>query len=225
MDYLTYAYLQRGQAAKALSVLDDLRAKPELKAADFKIGYAATAMPVRYAIETSNWEEARNIQPIAGAPPQVAAIAYWARAIGSARDANPPAAESELAKLSDCESRLKASGNEYWRTQTHVLLLEAQAWIAQAQGKSDEAVTLLRSAATTEDSVEKLPVTPGPIVPAREQLGELLLFLNRPQQALKEYEVSLANAPGRRGALSGAAQASESIGDLKKAREYRAALH
>jgi hypothetical protein len=224
MDYLTYAYLQRGQSAKALSVLDDLRAKPELKAGDFKVGYAATAMRVRFAIETRDWEQARNIQAFEGASPQVTAIAYWSRAIGSARSANPSAAEAELAKLSDCEARLKASGNEYWRTQTHVLLLESQAWIAQARGDSDEAVSLLRSAANTEDSVEKLPVTPGPIVPAREQLGELLLMLNHPQQALQEYEVSLTNAPGRRGALRGAADASENIGDLKKARAYRAAL-
>jgi hypothetical protein len=225
MDYLTYAYLQRGQAPKALSVLDDLRAKPELKAADFKIGYAATAMPVRYAIENRQWQEASNIEPVAGASPQVAAIAYWARAVGYARSEKPKSAAPELAKLSDCESRLKASGNEYWRAQTHILLSEAQAWTAHAEGKSDEAVSLLRSAADAEDAVEKLPVTPGPIVPAREQLGDLLLTLNRPEQALHELEVSLATAPGRRGALSAAAQASEAVGDHKKAQEFRAALH
>ena len=181
-------------------------------------------MPVRFAIETSDWKEARNIQPIAGASPQVAAIAYWARAVGFARSAQPAAAEPELAKLSDCEARLKASGNEYWRTQTHILLLEAQAWTAQAQGKSDEAVSLMRSAANAEDSVEKLPVTPGPIVPAREQLGELLLILNRPQQALQEYEASLANAPGRRGALNGAATHRKTSATLRKRRSIRAAL-
>lgn len=225
MDYLTYAYLQRGQSPKAQKVLEDLRSKPELKAADFKIGYAATAMPVRYAIENRQWEAASNIELIEGSSPQVAAIAHWARAVGFARSGKPDSAGPEIAKLEDCEARLKASGNEYWRTQTHILLLEAQAWTAQSKGKSDEAVSLLRSAADAEDAVEKLPVTPGPIVPAREQLGDLLLVLKHPEQALNEFEVSLTTAPRRRGALSGAAQASENIGDLKKAKEFRAALN
>jgi hypothetical protein len=83
---------------------------------------------------------------------------------------------------------------------------------------------LLRLAANEEDDVEKLPVTPGPIVPAREQLAEMLLSVNRPKEALSEFEASLVFAPGRRGAISGAARAAELVGDTKKAQQLRAAL-
>ncbi|MGH9695864.1 MAG: hypothetical protein ACRD5Z_17055, partial [Bryobacteraceae bacterium] len=57
--------------------------------------------------------------------------------------------------------------------------------------------------------IEKLPVTPGPIVPGREQLGYLLLEQNQPILAAKEFESALVSAPGRRGALTGAAHAAE----------------
>ncbi len=224
MDYLTYAYLQKGQYSEARRVLDDLASKEELKAADFKIGYAATAMPVRFAVERGQWKEAANVRPIAAAAPHVVAIAYWARALGWARSGEPDSAETEIAKLQGCLDAVRQSGNEYWTVQTHVLLLEAQAWVARARGETDKGVSLLRSASDEEDAVEKLPVTPGPIVPAREQLGEMLLIEKRPAEALREFETSLALAPGRRGALSGAAQAAEQTGEREKAHKYRAAL-
>jgi uncharacterized protein HemY len=83
---------------------------------------------------------------------------------------------------------------------------------------------LLRQAADEEDAVEKLPVTPGPVVPAREQLGELLLQQNQPEKALREFRAALALAPGRRGALLGGAQAAEAIGDTEAAAQMRAKL-
>jgi hypothetical protein len=224
MDYLAYAYLQRGQDRDAARVLHDLREMPDLLAGDFKIGYAATAIPVRYAVELRHWAEAAQIQPIDGAAPHVAAIAHWARAVGLARSGQPYAAEAEAANLQDLYNRVKATGNSYWLMQVHVQLLQAQGWTAHARGKSDDAVALLRSAAAEEDAVEKLPVTPGPIIPAREQLADLLLTLKRPQEALHEFEVSLSQAPGRRGALTGAAQASELAGEKSKADQFRTAL-
>jgi hypothetical protein len=224
MDYLTYAYLQRGREADAAKVLQDLNAMNELHAGDFKIGYAATAMPVRYAIERRDWPAAAKIQPMPGAAPHVAAIAYWAHAIGAARSGHPEDAASDLRNLQDCLDKLKAANNSYWSTQVHVQLLEAQAWIANAAGKKDEAEHLLESAAAEEDSMEKLPVTPGPIVPAREQLADLLLQLNRPSNALQQFEASLLAAPLRRGALEGAAKASDLLGDKAKAKQYRASL-
>lgn len=224
MDYLTYAYLQRGRFDDAAAVLRDLNAMPELKAADFKIGYAGTAMPVRYAIERQRWDEAAKIEPIAGSAPHVAAIAYWARALGVARGANPKAADADIAKLQQSFEQTKAAGNPYWSMQTHVLLLEAQAWSKYASGGAQEAVLLLRSAADEEDAVEKSPATPGPIVPAREQLGEMLLAMKQPKESLQAFEVALRDAPNRRGALTGAAKASEQVGEKKKAEKYRAVL-
>jgi hypothetical protein len=107
------------------------------------------------------------------------------------------------------EEQLRSNGEEYWATQADILVHEVMAWSAQAEGKPEEAVTLMRRAADDEDATEKLPVTPGPIVPAREQLGYLLLEQKHSGLASKEFKTALANAPGRRGALQGAAQAAE----------------
>jgi tetratricopeptide (TPR) repeat protein len=98
---------------------------------------------------------------------------------------------------------LRAKGDAYWAAQTQALLLEAQGWRSAAQGDAGSAIASLRAAADQEDAFEKLPLTPGPIVPAREQLGELLLQLNHPDQALQAFRAALAEAPGRRGALIG----------------------
>jgi hypothetical protein len=224
MDYLTYAYIQRGRDADAAKVIDDLRALSALSGADFKIGYAATAMPVRYAVERHDWSAAVKIEPLPDSAPHVAAIAHWARAIGLARTGHVDEASAEIAALATCLEQSKTSGSVYWQTQVHVMNLEAQAWVAYAAKKSDEATRLLRAAADEEDSMEKLPVTPGPIVPAREQLGDLLLQLNRPSDALQQFEIALKDAPRRRGALQGAVKASDLLGDKTKAGQYRASL-
>jgi tetratricopeptide (TPR) repeat protein len=224
MDYLTYAYLQRGSNAEAARVIDDMRGMSGLVGGEFKVGYAATAMPVRFAIEQRQWDKAASLQPMPQLAPHVVAIVYWARAMGQARRGHPQEAQSDIAKLNDCVRQLQSSGTAYWLNQTEVLSEAAQAWLLKAQGKSDEAVRRLRSAADKEDAVEKLPVTPGPIVPAREQLGDLLLELKRPQEALREFQAALQEAPGRRGALTGAIQAAELTGDAKTAARLRTDL-
>jgi len=224
MDYLTYAYLQRGRDADASAVVEELKAMSLPSTGDFKISYAATAMPVRYAIERKQWAEAENLTPLPGAPAHVAAISYWARAVALARLGRAESSAVEISKLEECLQQLRAKGNAYWATQTHVLLLEAQGWMALASGKQKEAVALLNSAAGEEDGVEKSPVTPGPIVPAREQFAEMLLGLNRPSEAMKEFDTALASSPGRRGALVGAARCAELLGDKTKVQEPRAAL-
>ena len=211
MDYLTYAYLQLGRDAEAEGVLEDLHAMKSLRAAEFKIGYAASAMPVRYAIERRQWAEAAQLEPISGTQPHVFAITVWARAIGLARTGQPAAARQELDRLKDAYEKLRAAGDDYWATQVHVQINEALAWIAHAEAKSDEALKLMRAAADEEDAVEKRPVTPGAIVPAREQLGDLLLESNHPQEALKEFDRALTMTPQRRAALRGKALATEMI--------------
>jgi hypothetical protein len=105
-----------------------------------------------------------------------------------------------------------------------VLLKEAQAWRSAAKGESEAALQGMRAAADEEDALEKLPVTPGPIVPAREQLGELLLDLKHPQEALQEFRIALSSAPRRRGALVGAIAAAERLGDTRVATQLRADL-
>ena len=209
MDYLVYAYLQNGQDTQAAEVIQQLKWMPELNRGDFKAGYAATAMPVRYAVERQQWAEAAAIEPPSSTAPHVIAIAVWARGLGLARTGHVGDARAQAATLQQLEDQLRKLGRDYWAGQVDIQRLEVLAWTSKAEGKSDEALALLRQAADTEDAVEKLPVTPGPIVPAREQLGDLLLQLKQPQMALKEFQVSLQNAPGRRGAMLGAARATQ----------------
>ncbi|HEY2039960.1 MAG TPA: hypothetical protein VGG95_09870 [Edaphobacter sp.] len=209
MDYLVYAYLQNGQDREAAQVIQDLHDSPTLNTTDFKIAYAATAMPIRYAVERGHWTEAADIQPPTSAPPNVIATAVWARGLGLARTNHPTEAREQTAHLHQLEAQLRASGDIYWSTQVAILSREVEAWSLQAEGKTDRAVALLRSAADDEDAVEKLPVTPGPILPAREQLGDLLLAQNQPALALTAFQISLQNAPGRRNSTLGAAHATQ----------------
>jgi len=209
MDYLVYAYLQSGHEKEAAQVIEQLEHMEHLKAADFKVGYASTAMPIRYAVERGQWAEAAKIVAPTDAPPHVIAIAVWARGMGMARSGQATQARTEIDKLRQLEEQLRASGNDYWATQVGVMTGEVKAWLAQTNKKSEEAISFLRASADEEDAIEKLPVTPGPIVPAREQLGYLLLEQNHPSLALKEFETALANAPGRHGAVEGAARATK----------------
>lgn len=203
MDYLVYADLQLGRNADAKQILDRLAKMESLGMADFKVGYAATAMPVRYAVERHQWHEAATISPDPKSPPQVAAIAVWARALGRIRGDQTSDVSAEISALAKYEDQLHRAGNEYWAAQTNVLRNEVLAWSDQAAGKHEQAEKELRAAAAQEDSLEKLPVTPGPIVPAREQLGELLLEQHRPSEAAAEFKASVVNAPNRKGALDG----------------------
>ena len=211
MDYLVYAYLQLRRDAEAARVLDDLRIMTKLDGSDFKVGYAASAMPARYAIERRHWPDAAQLVPVDGALPQVLAVTLWARSVGLARSGKPAAAREEIEKLRSAYEKLRATWDDYWATQAHVQTNEALAWVAQAEGKTDEALKLMRAAADEEDAIEKRPVTPGAIVPAREQLGDLLLETNHPREAIKEFERALTMTPQRRGASMGLAHAREMI--------------
>jgi tetratricopeptide (TPR) repeat protein len=208
MDYLTYAYLQLGRDADAKRVVEELGGMSNLQANEFKIGYAASAMPARYAIERRQWSDAAKLAPMSQAQPNVNAITIWARAVGLARGGRPADAGREIQELQSLFEKLRRSGDYYWATQVHVQMNEARAWADLADGKSDEAIKLMRAAADEEDAVEKRPVTPGAIVPAREQLGDLLLESGDTDGALKEFNAALAQAPKRRGSLMGKAQAS-----------------
>ena len=210
MDYLVYAYLQRGRDKDATEVIQQLKSMPNLDVGDFKIAYASTAMPVRYAVERGRWADAVGLVPPAGTPPHVVAITV----LGSGHGIRPKwtchrGARGDGSRLRQIEQQLRTLGNDYWATQVEILGHEVAAWSAQTDSKPDQAEALMRASADEEDAIEKLPVTPGPIVPAREQLGSLLLEQNQPAVALKEFRIALANAPGRLGAIQGAARAAQ----------------
>lgn len=209
MDYLTYAYLQLGRDADAERLVANVHDMKSLAAGKFKIGYAANAIPVRYAIERRQWSDAAKLEPLPDSEPHVAAIVYWARAIGHSRGGAPELATADIAKIDESLAALRAKNDAYWTTQTEVLAGSARAWQLEASGRHDEAIAQLRAAADIEDGTEKRPVTPGPIVPAREQLGDLLLETGYATDAAREFRAALAEAPGRRGATTGAATAAE----------------
>ena len=211
MDYLAYAYLQSGRDADAALIVEEVRRRRKLDAADFKIGFAATAIPVRYYVERHQWTDAAVSVAPAGAPPQVAAIAVWARGLGLIRSGRVEEGREPIADLQKIEEGLQASGNDYWATQVRILRREVMAWSAQGEGKAKDATALMRQAADEEDSIEKLPVTPGPIVPAREQLGELLFLQGQLDLAAKEFQATLASTPGRQDALRAAALVQQSL--------------
>lgn len=209
MDYLVYAYLQSGRDTAAAQTIQQLKAMQSVRIGEFKSGYAATAMPVRYIVERQQWRDAEALaDPPASAQPQVLAITVWARGLGFARSGQSVPAEKEVGALRQIEDRLHASGNTYWAAQVGIMRREVAAWSAQAANQPALALAELRRAADDEDGIEKLPVTPGPIIPAREQLGTLLLEQGDASAASEAFATALRNAPGRRGAMQGVAQAA-----------------
>ncbi|WP_260735684.1 tetratricopeptide repeat protein [Tunturiibacter lichenicola] len=214
MDYLAYAYLQTGHYEEVSQIIQDIKTMPKLDMSNFGTAYAVTAIPIRFAVERGRWDDAANIVPPldvppSAAPPSVVAIAVWSRGLGLARTGHAKEAREQADRLRQIEAQLRASNDNYWSTQTGVLAGEVMAWSAQASGDPHQALVLLRTAADQEDAIEKQPVTPGPILPAREQLGDLLLQQKQPDLALKEFQAALVEAPRRRGALQGIARASQ----------------
>ncbi|MGA9587118.1 MAG: hypothetical protein WBQ95_17420, partial [Terracidiphilus sp.] len=204
-------YLQLGRYDDARRVLDHLDSMKNLLAADFKGSYAATAMPVRFAVEQNQWDVAAKIEPISESPAQVAAIAVWARGQGRTRRKQAADASGEIADLQKLENEVHRNGDDYWAAQVGIMGEEVAAWNALANSRPAEAETLMRKAADEEDAMEKSPATPGPVVPAREQLGELLLQQHRPADAMVAFRISLVNAPGRRGSIEGLSQAVQLV--------------
>jgi len=223
-DYMVYAYLQMARDTDAKKVMEETQTLGGLNPAVQAGFYAQAAMPARYTVERGDWSGAKKLQPTASKFQWVEALTHFARALGAARTGDPAAAEKDVQQLASLRDALKAAKNAYWATEVEINRLGAAAWTALAQSKNDEALSLMRTAADTEDKSEKHIVTPGRIVPARELLGEMLLELKRPAEALKEFEASAQREPSRFRGLAGAAQAAAQAGDSGKAKQYYARL-
>jgi tetratricopeptide (TPR) repeat protein len=231
MDYLAYAYLQGAQDKQARGVLDELNKIPKAEPETFKVAYAVAAIPARYALERRRWDEAAKLTlpALGGFPwqrfPWAEAHIHFARATGAARSGDPASARQDIEKLAAIQQALiEVKGDYDWAKQVEIERLVASAWLAQAEGKREESLRLMRTAAELDDATEKHPVTPGAILPAREQLGELLLELKQPLLALQEFETSLGQAPNRFNGLYGAARAAQLASDQKRAKTYYAKL-
>jgi hypothetical protein len=229
LDYVVYAYLQTGQDKQARAVLEELGAMQKSEPESFVAAYAYAAIPTRVALEQHRWSEAAALSPASKTFPWdrfawAEAIASFGRAVGAARTGDAAKARAEVQKLDGYRTTLVAAKQTYWAEQVNIQQHAAAAWAARAEGKNDEAIKLMRAAADLEDATEKHPVTPAPVVPARELLGELLLDLNQPAQALAEFEASAMREPNRFNGLFGAARAAELSGDLAKAKTLYAKL-
>ncbi|HYJ33255.1 MAG TPA: hypothetical protein VE326_08545 [Candidatus Binatia bacterium] len=217
MDYLTYAYLQLGRDAEARKIVGAMRAVSHLNQQTPQAAYAFAAVPARYALERHLWKDAARltVQPAWFSwdkYPWAEALTQTARGIGAARSGNLRIARQALARLDSLHQALAGVKDGYnWADQVEVERREVSGWMARAEKKDDEALQGLRSAADLEDSIDKNPVTPGALLPAREQLGDLLLELGRPGEAVAAYEEVLKSSPGRRNSLRGLEQARRSV--------------
>src|SRR5436190_2631490 len=223
LDYIVYANLQLARDSDARKTYEEaVRISPSTPR--FVGPYPLAAMPARLAVERGAWREAAQLQPLQSQFPFTEANTHLARAIGAARSGDAEAAKKDLQEIETRRDTLKAANNGYWATEVEVMRLAAAGWVALAENRNDEALGFMRQAADTEDKNEKHPVTPGRLLPAREQLGDMLMELKRPKDALKEYEQSMQREPNRFRGYYGAALAAEMSGDSKTARKYYTAL-
>jgi tetratricopeptide (TPR) repeat protein len=219
LDYVVYAYLQLARDGDARKTYEEA-ARINPSTPRFVGPYPLAAMPARLAVERGAWREAAQLQPLQSKFPFTEALTHQARAIGAARMGDAAAAKADVEKIAEKRDALRAAKNDYWATEVEIMRLSGAAWVALAENKGDEALGLMRQAADTEDKNEKHPVTPGRLLPAREQLGDMLMELKRPAEALKEYEQSQKREPNRFRSFYGAALAAEMAGDAKAARGY-----
>src|SRR6266851_3603358 len=225
MDYLEYAYLQGAQDVAAKHLLDQITAGTKAEPASLAAAYAIAVVHARFALERRSWTEAANISaPSVALPwerfPWATAMISFTRALGAARTGDTAAAKADVAELEALHAKLVEAKNAYWADQVEVQRRAAAAMLARAVHDDADALAQLRSATELESSMEKHPVTPGAVVPARELLADLLLELGQPAAALREYEVTLGTDPNRFRSLFGAGLAAEQSGDMAKARRF-----
>jgi hypothetical protein len=230
-DYQVYAYLQTGQDRAAREVVDKVPAlESRIAAAPVNAAppvagyYALAAIPARYALERGAWDEAAALTPLATPFVYPDSLRHFARALGAARAGRPAAAVEDLSRLIALREALIQKKDAYWAEQVDIQRRTAEAWIAFADGKVDEALATMRAAADLEDTTEKSSISPGPLTPAREQLGDMLLASRRPIEALAAYEASIAKEPNRFRGLDGARRAAAAAKQPDAAARYRQRL-
>ncbi len=231
-DFLIYAYLQSGQDVRAKSalsnesaaVLSRIASMPGMGAGYMAgmVPYYRTELPGFYALEMRDWKKAAAIEPIAGSSPEATSVVYWVRAMADGHLRQPEQARADLAKYDESMTELSKGKNAYEAEGTGAKITRGEmlAWTAFAEGKPDEALKDMRSAADLQDKVGQQEVD----IPAREMLGDMLLEVGQSRQALAEYEVALKLSPNRLNGLYNAGRAAEAAGDKPKAQFYYAAL-
>ncbi|HLT62985.1 MAG TPA: hypothetical protein VKZ92_00515, partial [Pseudohongiella sp.] len=183
--------------------------------------FSIAAIPARYALERGDYAAASQLTVYpAESTPHTQAITHFARAIGAARSGQPDAAAADIAALAELREKARARNDAYWTEQIDIQWKGASAWAAFASGQQDEGIRLMTEAADQEDATDKAAVTPGPIAPARELLGMMLMEAGRPADALTAFESTLQVEPNRFMTLALAAQAADAAGNSDAARRH-----
>ena len=231
MDYMTYAYLQQGRDAEARRVVEHIPDIGALNNKQFVAAFALAVIPARYAMERGQWTDAAKLTLFPSeadfpwkAIPQAEAQLVYARAIGAGRSGDAAAVKKNIERLQALRAAIVDLKLPYWPQQLDVQLKAASAWEAYAGGRKAEGLKLMREAAVLESGSDKHPVSPGYVVPALELLGDMLMEMKQPAQALQAYEDSSKREPNRLRTLAGAARAAELSGDRAKAKNYYADL-
>lgn len=220
LDYAAYAYLQLARDSEARKVTDEVLSFKGFNMARFTGPYAGAAMPARYALERADWRAAARLEPRADKYPFTMAMTHFARALGAARSGDPAGAQKDVERITVLGEQLMEANNSYWAGEVAVMRLASVAWVAHAQGNTGAALEAMRRAADLEDKSGKHIVTPARLLPARELLGDMLLELKRPAEALKEYEASHIREPNRLRGYYGAGLAAAQAGEQAKAKQY-----
>jgi hypothetical protein len=228
-DYETYAYLQAAQdvaAARIVNSLPQIESRFDPKAVLIGAGppsagyFALAAIPARYALERQDWQQAEQLALRESPFPYTDAITWFARGLGAARLGHAAAADEAATALKRIQERLQKANELYWARQVEIQELAVAAWSALAAGEKEEALRQMESAAELEDGTEKSAVTPGPLSPARELLGEMLLQIKEPAKALEQFERTLQKEPRRFRSLYGAARAAQLSGGSDTSQRY-----
>ena len=228
-DYETYAFLQTGQdeaAARIVKSLPEMASRFDPKAVLIGAGppsagyFALAAIPSRYALERQDWRQAERLAQSETPFPYADAITWFARGLGAARLRHVAAATEAATALRKIQERLSKAKESYWAQQVKIQATEVAAWAALAMGKNEEALRQMESSAKLEDRTEKSVVTPGPLSPAQELLGEMLLEMNNPTKALVQFEATLKKEPRRFRSLYGAAHAARLSGNSDLSQKY-----
>ena len=220
LDYMVYAYLQQGKDADALKVIEEIGGNTQ---GEYFVGalgsYNALAMPARYSLERDDWKTAAALK-VTAAPPSAEAVTHFARAIGAARSGDTATAKTEVAALEKMVADLIAAKDPYWPTAVDAQRLAAAAWLAHLEGRHADALRLAKEGADKEETIQKHPVTPGPLIPARELQGDILMVHNQPSEALGAYEKTLEREPNRARTIASASRAAKAAGKNDVAQKY-----
>lgn len=225
LDYLIYAYLQQGKDEKAKLILEELNSIDNYQP-NFTAAYAIAAIHARYILERRKWKETGN--PVSSTfkifPwknfPQCEAITWWTQGLGAAMNKDLMTAREAVDHLKILENQTREKDEEYWAFLVNTQRKTVEAWILYTEGNNEEALALMSEAADQEDSVEKHPITPGSVLPARELLGDMFQLNNKPIEAIAAYEAALEVSPNRFNSLYGAGKAAELAGKADLAKKY-----